>query len=183
MGIVLYHLGLSLRGTSLVLDNFEPRSHEAVRQWYERAKFLFQVREVNRRSLAVDETKVKIQGTWMFIWAAIDVDTWEVVATWVSYNRSNLESYSFIRKVLSMCTNRPLFNVDKGPWYRYALDRLGLPWEHSTFSPRNPVEQWFGKLKQRIKRFYKRWLHNAGIPQVIEWVKSFVACYHIKGWW
>jgi transposase-like protein len=183
LGIVLYHLGLSLRDTSLVLDNFEPRSHEAVRQWYERARFLFEVRTVKRRALAVDETKVKVQGKWMYVWAAIDVDTWEVVAAWASFARSFLESYSFIRKVLKACENRPLFYVDRGPWYRYALDRMGLPWEHRTFGPRNPIEQWFGILKQRIKRFYKRWPHNADLVQVNEWIQSYVACYHIKRGW
>lgn len=33
--------------------------------------------------------------------------------------------------------------------------------EHKTFGERNPIEQWFGILKQRIKRFYEKQLHNA----------------------
>ena len=184
LGIVLYHLGLSLRDASLVLDGFTPRSHEAVRQWYERARFLFEVRRARRRTLAIDETKVKVQGTWMYVWAAIDVDTWEVVASWASFSRSNFESYSFIRKVLEACDGKPsMVYVDGGPWYRYALDRLGIPWEHVTFGPRNPIEQWFHVLKQRIKRFYRRWPHNADLVQVNEWIHSFVACYHLKRGW
>ena len=183
LGIVLYHLGVSLRDTSLVLERFTPRSHEAVRQWYERARFLFEARRTRRRALAVDETMVKVKGIWMYVWAAIDVDTWEVVTAWASFSRSNFEGYSFIRKVMEYCENTPLFYVDKGPWYRYALTRLGLPWEHSTFGPRNPIEQWFGILKQRIKRFYKRWPHNANLAQVNEWVQAYVALYNIKWGW
>ncbi|MCJ2519760.1 MAG: hypothetical protein LN412_02270 [Candidatus Thermoplasmatota archaeon] len=34
LGIVLYHLGLSLRDTSLVLESLQGRSHEAIREWY-----------------------------------------------------------------------------------------------------------------------------------------------------
>lgn len=54
--------------------------------------------------------------------------------------------------------------VDKGPWYKPALERLGIPWEHETFGPRNPIEQWFGILKHRVKRFYVRWPHNGATP-------------------
>lgn len=75
LGIVHYHLGLSLRDTSLLLDHFTPRSHEAVRQWYERSRGLFSVRVEHRRAVAVDETKINVQGKWMFVWAAIDIDT------------------------------------------------------------------------------------------------------------
>ena len=84
LGIVLYHLGLSLRDTSLVLGSFLARSHEAVRQWYERARELFHVERRPRRAIAVDETKIRVQGEWIYLWAAIDVDRWEVLVTWVS---------------------------------------------------------------------------------------------------
>jgi putative transposase len=183
LGIVIYHLGPSLRDTSLVLDHFTPRSHEAVRQWYERARVLFETRVERRRAIAIDETKINVQGKWMYVWAAIDIDTWEVLCTWVSQGRSGLEAISFLRKVKSLCRNRPMFYVDKAGWYKWALNRLGLPWEHSTFGPRNPIEQWFGILKQRIKRFYKRWPHNVDIDRVNEWIQSYVTCYHLKRGW
>ncbi len=92
LGIVLYHLGLSLRDTSLVLEGFQRRSHEAVREWYARARCLFQVEAKHRRTIAVDETKVKVQGRWLFLWAAIDVDTWEILDTSVTQERSGFEA-------------------------------------------------------------------------------------------
>ena len=91
-----------------------------------------------------------------------------------------MEAQSFIKKLLSMCEGPPLLYVDGAPWYKWALDRLGIPWEHRRFGKRNPIEQWFGILKQRIKRFYRRWPHNADIERVNEWVRSFVSCYHIR---
>jgi transposase-like protein len=29
-----------------------------------------------------------------------------------------------------MCTDKPLVLVDKGPWYRWAFERLGLEYRH-----------------------------------------------------
>ena len=49
-----------------------------------------------------------------------------------------------------------------------------------TFGERNPGEQRFGIMKQRFKRFYKRWPHNATVVQAQWWIESFVALYYIK---
>jgi transposase-like protein len=53
-----------------------------------------------------------------------------------------------------MCTNKPLVIVDRGPWYRWALERLGLEYRYERFGLRNMVERFFGYLKQRTRRFY-----------------------------
>jgi transposase-like protein len=44
--------------------------------------------------------------------------------------------------------------VDRGPWYRWALERLGLKYQHQRFGIRNSVERFFGYLKQRTRRFH-----------------------------
>jgi transposase-like protein len=44
--------------------------------------------------------------------------------------------------------------VDRGPWYRWALERLGLKYQHQRFGLRNSVERFFGYLKQRTRRFH-----------------------------
>jgi putative transposase len=180
LGIVLYHLGLSLRDASMVLCLFDEASHEAVREWYGKARALFEARRRPRRALAVDETKVKVRGRWMYVWAAIDVDRWEVLATWITEGRSMFEASSFLRKALSYCDGMPTVYVDGAPWYRWALDRLGVPWEHRTFGPRAPVEQWYGIYKHRIRRFYRRWPHNASLDQADAWTRSFVSCYNLR---
>jgi putative transposase len=36
-----------------------------------------------------------------------------------------------------MCTNKPLVIVDKGPWYRWAFERLGLEYRYERFGMRN----------------------------------------------
>ena len=178
LGILLYHFGLSLRKTRTVISSFERVSHEAVRKWYLKAKDIFSLQKKQRQALAIDETKVKIQGKQHILWAAIDIHSWEVLGVWVSQGRSSIEAYSFIKSVLNKCKNKPKIYVDGGPWYKPALNRLGIEWEHVTFGNRNPIEQWFGILKQRIKLFYKRWPHNASVETAQHWLESFVNMYH-----
>jgi len=51
-------------------------SHEAVRQWVLRLEGLAAgVRRRGRRAVAVDETVLKLGGVWLYVWAAVDVDS------------------------------------------------------------------------------------------------------------
>jgi len=180
LGILLYHFGVSLRNCHEVVSSFEPVSHEAVRLWYHKAEGLFSVEKAFRRVIAIDETKVKINGKWHILWAAIDVDTWEVLGVWITQGRASFEAYGFIRYVLTKCENNPKILVDGGPWYKPALKRLGVDWEHVTFGLRNPIEQWFGILKHRINLFYNRWPHNASVESAQSWINAFVSMYHLR---
>jgi putative transposase len=85
-----------------------------------------------RRLIAVDETKAKLGGEQVFIWAARDVDTKEVLAFRASFTRSSLDAEIFLRRVLECCEDKLTFLVDKGPWYREAFERLGLEYKHET---------------------------------------------------
>lgn len=86
----------------------------------------------------------------------------EVLAIRASRTGSSLDAYIFLRKVLRTCMGKPLILVDKGPWYPWALNRLGLRWEHVTFGMRNRIERWFRTLKRRTKVFYNNalWLNS-----------------------
>jgi putative transposase len=57
-------------------------------------------------------------------------------------------------KVLDSCEGKPVIVVDRGPWYRWALDRLGITYFHETFGNRNRIERLFREMKERTKRFY-----------------------------
>jgi len=146
---LLYMAGLSTRGIAEVVRAV-PASREAVRQWAHRFAALPSLTEPKaRRCLAVDETKLKLNGKHLFVWAAIDVDSKELVAVNASWQRSSMNAEHILRKALRLCLNKPLILVDKGPWYPEALRSLGLEWRNSTFGPRNPIERWFRTLKQR----------------------------------
>jgi len=48
-----------------------------------------------------------------------------------------------------ICINKPMIIVDKSPWYRWALERLGLEYEYQRFGLRSRVKRFFRYLKER----------------------------------
>jgi transposase-like protein len=60
----------------------------------------------------------------------------------------------FLRMVLGRCVNKPLVIVDRAPWYRWALERLGLKYRYQRFGIRNRVERFIRYRKQGTRRFY-----------------------------
>lgn len=107
----LYHAGLSYRK----IEPFVGRSHEAVRQWFHRLKHLFEPDCRERDEVAVDETKVEVDGEEVYVWAAVDCETLEVLAVEVSPGRSSLDALLFLKEVLKRCRGRPAPAGDRGP--------------------------------------------------------------------
>jgi transposase-like protein len=67
-----------------------------------------------------------------------------------------LNALIFLKNALKKCTNKPLVIVDGGPWYRWALDRLGLECRHKRFGLRNRVERFSKSLKERTIVFHHK---------------------------
>ncbi|MEM3032119.1 MAG: hypothetical protein QXK39_04310 [Nitrososphaerota archaeon] len=61
---------------------------------------------------------------------------------------------TFLMGVLEVCDGKPVIVVDRGPWYQWALERLGIEYLHETFGGRSRIERWFRKLKDRTRRFH-----------------------------
>jgi transposase-like protein len=129
-------------------------SRESVRIWVHRFSSLFRPSRRVRRLVAVDETVLKVSGRTCYLWAEIDVNTDEVLAVYASRGRGIPSAIKFLRKVLDSCEGKPVIVVDRGPWCRWALDRLGITYFHETFGKRNRIERWFREMKNRTKRFY-----------------------------
>jgi putative transposase len=129
-------------------------SRESVRRWFHKFSKIFSVGKKFRNTIAVDETVVKMHGLRAYVWSAVDVDSGEILAIYASRSRNMLIALKFLRMVMGRCLNKPLIIVDRGPWYRWALERLGLKYQYQTFGLRNAVERFFGHLKQRTRRFY-----------------------------
>ena len=53
-----------------------------------------------RDSVALDETVVKLHGLRVYVWSAVDVDSGEILAIYVSWSRSMIVALKFIRMVL-----------------------------------------------------------------------------------
>lgn len=118
----LYHAGLSYRRVQQVVE----RSYEALRQWYHRLAHLFDPEPDYHSTVAINETKLKVEETEVYVWAAVDVETFEVIHIEVSPGRSDLDALLFVKQVLKRCRGDPVVLVDRGPWYNWALDDLRL---------------------------------------------------------
>ena len=70
-----------------------------------------------------------------------------MLALEASYGRSCLNTITLLKKALKLCSNKPLVIVDRGPWYRWAIDRLGIEYR---------VERFFRYLKERTMVFYHK---------------------------
>jgi len=68
-----------------------------------------------RRCIAIDETKLKVKKTVVYVWSAVDVDSSELLVLEASYGRSCLNKLKFIKKVLKLCLNKPKIIVDRSP--------------------------------------------------------------------
>ncbi len=86
LALLLYFSGLSLCKAA----EFAKISHESVRRIYKRARRLFNPKKKKRKAVAVDETK--IYG--FYIFAAIDVSSNEIIATYASKGRSSLDAFA-----------------------------------------------------------------------------------------
>jgi transposase-like protein len=132
-----------------------------------------------RRLVAVDETVLKVNGQICYLWAAIDVDTNEVLAVYASRGRGIPSAIKFLKKVLDSCEGKPVI-VDKGPWYRWAFERLGLEYRHERFGMRNRVERFFRYLKERTMVFHHKMSakdHIQGITNLKLFLTLFTIYY------
>lgn len=118
----LCHAGLSYRR----VERVDECSYEAVRQWYHRLAHLFEPDPDYHSTVAIAETTLNVEETEVYVWAAVDVDTFEVVHIEVSPDRTDLDALLFIKHVLKRCRGNPVVLVDRGPWYNWALDELDL---------------------------------------------------------
>jgi transposase-like protein len=117
-----------------------------------------------RRPVAVDEAAEKVNGREVCVWAAMDVDTRELPAIKATRSRGSMDALLFLSRVLGACTNKPVFVVDRGPWYSWAFQELGLEYYHETFGDRSRVERFFGSLKGRTRVFFNN--INAGRSRI-----------------
>ena len=74
----------------------------------------------------------------------------------VSYGRSCLNVLSFLKKALRMRINKRLVIVNRDPWYKWALERLGLEYRYERFGMSNRVERFFRYLKERTAVFHHK---------------------------
>ena len=153
--IAMYILSSSIRRIALLLNVGKSTVH----YWIDRFKDVLNSERREKVSklvisrIAVDETILKYNGKKCYLFAALDVERNKIIHLKVYPARNALTAYSFLKEVLRMCEVEELI-LDRGPWYRDALQRLGVRFKHETFGERSLIESVFSSFKQRARIFF-----------------------------
>ena len=80
--------------------------------------------------------------------------------------------------MLETCANKPIFLVDKGPWYPEAFQTLGLKWSIEP-SARGTVLNAFRAMKARTRRFFNNFpVRKKPTFKIKLFIKLFVLWYN-----
>ena len=140
--------GLSFRETAAILELLDvDRSHQAIWQWKERlADSECDPLTAEPSRVAVDETAVKIDGEWRWVYAAIDVETKPLLDIELFNRRDTDPAAAFLHRLTEKHdVANAVFLVD-GYGYLTALSRLDLS-GRLDYTTRTHIEKWFHTLK------------------------------------
>ncbi|HIP25800.1 MAG TPA: IS6 family transposase [Archaeoglobus profundus] len=147
LAIVMYLLSSSVRRIALLFNVGKSTVHYWIEKFKDTLEFNKEkVKRMIIARLAVDETVLKYNGKKCYF------ERNRILHLKVYPARNALAAYSFLREVLRMCEVEELI-LDKGPWYRDALQRLSVRFKHETFGDRSLVESVFSSFKQRTRIF------------------------------
>ena len=144
----LHATGCSLRETTTILAELGvERSHGAVWNWVHRlADSVPDPPSAQPTRVAVNETAVKINGEWSWLYAAIDIESKLILDVQLSGRHGTDPAAAFLH---GLCEKHDLsdtvFLVD-GYGYKTSLARLGLS-GRLDYVDRNLIEKWFHTLK------------------------------------
>jgi putative transposase len=173
----LHATGCSLRETKEILRLFGvERSHQAICQWVHRvADSVGDPPTAQPSRVAVDETAIKINGEWSWLYAAIDLDTKLILDVELFGRHGTDPAAAFLHGLREKHDlSDAVFLVDQFG-YRTALSRLGLN-GRVDYTDRNRIEKWFHTLKMRIDRFHNSWVGSRASAR--EWLEQFMHYYN-----
>ncbi|MDL0130265.1 IS6 family transposase, partial [Halobacterium salinarum] len=125
--------------------------------------------------VAVDETAVKINGEWSWLYAAIDLDTKLILDVALFGRHGTDPAAAFLSRLAEKHDlSDTTFLVDQFG-YRTALTRLGLN-GRVDYTDRNLIEKWFHTLKIRLDRFHNSWVGSR--QSVRQWLALFSHYYN-----
>jgi IS6 family transposase len=141
----------------LLIDRGVEGDHVTVFRWVQRftplladaARF---ARNAPGERWFVDETYVKVNGVWRYVYRAIDQDG-QVIDVLVSARRDAATARRFFQKAMAVLKVIPVEVVtDAAPIYPAVLEEL-LPaaWHHVERHANNPIEADHSQLKHRLR--------------------------------
>ncbi|MCQ4333126.1 IS6 family transposase [Natronomonas sp. F2-12] len=173
----LHATGCSLRETTSILAELGvERSHGAVWNWVHRiADSVPDPPTVKPSRVAVDETAIKINGEWSWLYAAIDIETKLILDVQLFGRHGTDPAAAFLHGLREIHDlSDTIFLVD-GYGYQTALARLRLS-GRLDYVDRNLIEKWFHTLKMRVDRFHNSWVGSRSSAR--EWFEQFAHYYN-----
>jgi transposase-like protein len=171
--------GLSYRDVEeLLAERGIEVDHVSIFRWVQRfTPLLADAARFSRHSPGdrwfTDETYVKVNGVWCFVYRAVD-QYGQVIDVLVSARRDRQAARRFFQRALATLKVRPVEVVtDAAPVYPAVLDEL-IPsaWHHVERYANNPVESDHAQLKRRLRPM--RGLRTDRTAQVIIAGHAFV---------
>ncbi|CCQ35842.1 ISH14-type transposase ISNamo13 [Natronomonas moolapensis 8.8.11] len=173
----LHATGCSLRETTTILAELGvERSHGAVWNWVHRvADSVPDPPSAQSTRVAVDETAVKINGEWSWLYAAIDIETKLILDVQLFGRHGTDPAAAFLHGLReNHDLSDAVFLVD-GYGHQTAIARLGLS-GRLDYVNRNLIEKWFHTRKMRVNRFHNSWVGSRSSAR--EWVEQFTHYYN-----
>ena len=175
----LHASSLSLRETESILRLLGvERSFQAIFQWVHRlADSVSDPPKATPRRVAVDETAVKINGEWSWLYAAIDLDTKAVLDVALFKHHGTDPAAAFLHGLCETHDCSEAVFLADAFGYRTAISRLGLN-GRVDYTDRNLIEKWFHTLKMRVDRFHTSWVGSR--LSVRQLIALFVHYYNFQ---
>jgi len=151
--------GLSYRDVEeLLAERGVEVDHVTVYRWVQRfTPLLADVARFSRHAPGgrwfVDETYVKVNGSWRYVYRAID-QYGQVIDVLLSARRNRQAARRFLQRALTTLKVTPSEVVtDAAPAYPAVLDEL-IPaaWHHVERYANNPIESDHAQLKRRLRQ-------------------------------
>ncbi|WP_247730188.1 IS6 family transposase [Halovivax limisalsi] len=173
LGIQLHLTCLSLAKTASILDVFSIHfARSTVHNWVHKAK-LQPVSGQHPDHVAVDETVIQLDGERYWLYAAVDVDTNDLLHTKLVSTRNKVLANSFfaeLREKHDVDDAGFLFDGDHSLQYAYHHHhRLTFRYERQGIQ--NSAERVFREVKRRTFSFFSSFSH-AQLETADQWLGS-----------
>jgi len=179
LGIQVHLAGLSLSNTVTVLERLGvERVRSTIHNWVHKAD----LQPSDGRSpnqVAVDETMIRHNGRWHWLYMAVDPDTNDILHTKLQPTRNHYTAKDFFRELVEKHDLADsLFLVDGLPSLHDACRYYSLRFRIAKQGNRNSVERVFREVKRRTQAFSNSF-SNAHIQTADDWLKSFAFAWNM----
>ncbi len=177
LSIHLHAAGLSLSETVSVLDQFGvERCRSTIHNWVQKAD-LQPTSDTVPNQIAVDETVIRVNGEWCWLYAAVNPVTNEFLHSRLFQTLTTQLTLLFLRDFREkQQVEHATFLVDGAQHLQTALTRLGLRFQYVRHGNRNRVDRVFHEVKRRTSAFSNAF-RNAKRETAESWLQAF-AVWH-----